>query len=300
MLMKKKKTTILSERAVLANLTISRWGARRFDDGVADEVLKEKKAEKDVGLFTKRLLNKAAMAKLRQVSDQARIYHNRHTQPWLDDGVRILATTMFLDYSAEMSKYKNAFDAAVNEFVSQYPKYIEEAKKELGDLFDEHDYPKASDIKRRFAWHLHILPCPNSEDFRVDLADEQMEAIKRDLDATLESQVKSALKDTARRLAEMIGHMAEKLKEYKPANKKSGAKATNQFRDSLVDNIRELAELLPSFNLDDDPDFEKLTKRIKEELCQHDAAVLREDDAVRKEVRASAEEILKQVNDFMA
>jgi hypothetical protein len=91
--------------------------------------------------------------------------------------------------------------------------------------------------------------------------------------------------------------MVIRLKGYKPATDKKRAEGT--FRDSLVENIRELVPLLESFNLTDDKALAALTKRIAKELCESDADVLREDEKTRKAVAKAAEDILKQANALM-
>lgn len=98
---------------------------------------------------------------------------------------------------------------------------------------------------------------------------------------------------TAHDIIEVVGHMAEKLKEYK-------VQPGKYFADSLVKNVRELAELLPAFNLTNDPKLTRLTKRIVKELCAEDASVLRKDDDVRKSVAKSADDILADVRTLLA
>ena len=59
--------------------------------------------------------------------------------------------------------------------------------------------------------------------------------------------------------------------------------------------MRELADLLPAFNLTDDPRLTAITERIQRELCVEDAKDLRQHDDVRAEVKKSADEIVAAV-----
>ena len=291
---------ILAHKAVLANLSISSWGVRRKEDEVADEVLKSKDATKESGLFTKRLLNKKAMKAIRAVRHSARAYHHMHTAPWMNDGTRILPTALYADYSAQMGKYRDEFDEAVKEFIKLYPTYIEQSRKELGKLFREADYPSAASLKARFAFDIIICNCPDSSDFRANLSDDDLKQIKSDWDRRVNGQMDVVVKDVGERLAEVVQHMVDRLKAYKPGDKKKNKKAEGLFRDSLVTNIRELADLLPAFNMGDDPKLAAIHKAVIEKLCKEDAEVLREDDNVRKVVAKSANDILKQINAFIA
>lgn len=293
-------TNILSKKAVLANLSISTWGVRRFDKEAANEVLDKRGAEHHTGLFTKRLLNKKAMEDIRSVKSAIRNYHNFRTQPWLEDGTRILPTALYLDYAKQMQTYKEEFAQAVAVFVKEYPSYIKQAQKELGSLFNANDYPGQAMVKKRFAFEVVILPCPDTADFRVTMDAGEMATIKADLEARLTAQITVALKDVGERLSSVVGHMAKRLKAYKPADSKKGKKAEGTFRDSLVENVKELAELLPAFNLNGDSKLEAIYKRVLKELCKCDADSLREDDNLRKSVAKAADEILKDVSAFLA
>jgi hypothetical protein len=94
--------------------------------------------------------------------------------------------------------------------------------------------------------------------------------------------------------------MAEKLKTYKEKGEKAKGEPRNYFRDSLVDNVRDLAALLPAFNLTDDPKVDALIDRINRELCSEDAKTLRKNADARESVAKSADEIVAEVGKFLA
>ena len=291
---------IIAEKATLARLSFSRWGGRVFDEAVANEVLDKKKANRNVGLFTKRLVSRSAMAEVNRIANAARDYHNYRTKPWLDDRTRILPNMICIEHLAKIGEFKGAFYGAVDEFIAAYPKYVKEAEREMGDLYDATDYPSVKGMRDRFSFDFILTPCPDSGDFRSTLDPDQMKEIKANLDHHMDSQLKAAMQDTGYQIREVVQHMAERLKAYKPGDKKKGTKTEGQFRDSLVENVRDLAGLLPAFNLNADPKLAELNQRIVDELCQHDADALREDDLIRKKVRVSADKILKDVSDFLA
>jgi hypothetical protein len=104
------------------------------------------------------------------------------------------------------------------------------------------------------------------------------------------------MRHTAKQIINMVGHMSEKLKEYKTG----GDGKRKFFLNSLVDNVRELAELLPAFNLTEDPKLTEIIARIQRELCAEDAGELRTNDAARESVQKSADEIVAAVSQFLA
>jgi hypothetical protein len=67
------------------------------------------------------------------------------------------------------------------------------------------------------------------------------------------------------------GHEAARL----PASTGPGHRTEGTFRNSLLENLRELARRPPVFNLTGDPILANISERINAELCTYDADDLR-------------------------
>lgn len=295
-------TNVLSRKAMLTSLSISSWGARKHESEITEEVLVRHNAEKETGSFTKRLLNSDAMEAIGAAKRKADNYHKEHTLPWHDAGkIRILPAELYPDFANKMRELKAEFYAAVDEFLQNYPKYMQDAKRSLGKMFNEADYPPLPSMRRAFKLDILIMPCPESADFRcASLSPEDLKDLRSELGSRVDNALEKGIADAARRAAEVIANMSEKLAGYKPADKKKGKKAEGKFHDSLVEHVRDLAGLLPAFNLNEDPKLTAIHKRIVKELCAYDADTLRADDDVRKQVATSAAAIHKAVSEFLA
>lgn len=286
----------LAEKAVLANLSFSRWGGYAYDRKATDEVHQSNNAAADAGNYNKRLLPKGATSKIDSVVNAAREYHKSHTSPWLDDGRRILPSTFYMEYAKRMKEFKQEFEDACADFFKEYPGYVKTAQKRLGKMFREDEFPAIAEIKAHYSFSLDILPFPDSADFRVEL--DGIDEIKREMQARMKEVYEGAMRDVAERITTLVGRMSERLKGYKPG--KPGKRAEGTFKDSLVDNIKELADVLPHLNMAGDPKLAKIIERINKELCQTDAETLREDDKLRKKVATSADQVLTAIADFIA
>jgi hypothetical protein len=284
-----KTTTPLSRKAVLVSVNISAWTARKLDKKVTDETNHKYNATKDAGRYNKLLIAAQHLADIVGVNSKARHTLYGMTQPWVDEGPRILANALYSKFADEFRVLKRDFNQAADRFAADYPSFVEERRRELNGLFNAADYPSADTIRSKFKFELTVLPFPAAEDFRSDLDDDTAAEIKQQLQATSKEAVSNAMHHTGQRIIETVGRMAEKLREYKTTEGKC-------FRDSLVDNVRELADLLPAFNLTGDKKLTAITNRITKELCAEDAAVLRENDAVRKDVQKSADDIVAAVS----
>ncbi len=290
--------SVLASRAMLCGLTIRQWSARRLDKKVTDEINTSHGAAADAGRYNKALVAKDALAGIVTAANAARSLHYARTLPWLDEGARILPAAGFEAYSNAMRDLRHAFEAAVAAFVAAYPSYVDDARVRLNGMFDPADYPEASEIADPFAFGVRILPVPDAADFRVDLADAQADEIRAAIESAARDALANATRDAWSRVAEVTGRMVERLNAFKPGG--PNGRAENVFRDSLVENVRELASILPGLNLTNDPALARIAERMESDLCQHDAADLRESDVLRRDTAKAAADILAEVSDFLS
>jgi len=289
----------LSSRAMLAGLRLSVWSARRIDRRVTDQVNAQQGAAADAGRYNKALLAKDALSAINAAVNEARSLHYSRTLPWLDDGARLLPAKAHLDYSRELARIKCDFDVAVDEFVATYPSYVADAQRRLGAMFNPEDYPAPDQVRGKFAFASRLLPVPDAADFRVDVGDAAAAEIKAQIEQATQDALRAATRDVWERIAEVVGRMAERLRAYQPPQR-PGDRVEGIFRDSLVENVRDLCALLPSLNLTGDADLARIADAMQRDLCAHDADELRQWDQAREDTAARAEAILADVRDFLA
>jgi hypothetical protein len=288
--------SMLATRAVLARPTIRVWTARKLDKRATAETLADHGAAADAGRFHKTLVARSSLAEIAQAAGAARTLHYARTLPWGDDGARILPTALYADYLRDMRSLRHQFDGAVSAFVATYDAHRDAARASLGSLFAESDYPTAREIAGRFGFDVAVYPVPQSTDFRVEVGD----AVRQDLAARVEAAVADAMRDAAARLVETVKTLADRLRDYQPA--RDGQPAAGIFRDSLVGNLRDLAAVLPAFNLAGDPRFDDLAARVGALLDLSPAIVggdqpdplaadLRSDETLRRRVADAADQI---------
>src|SRR5882672_6848399 len=239
-------TSILSERAMLSVLKISMFTARKLDKNVTAETLERHNAAPDAGAFHKRLLSKEAMADIVRIHGAARTFHYDRTLPWLDDGPRILSAMAHSTYWSQMERYQEEALEAHRRFVDGYPEFVEHARQTQNGLFNATDYPSPAMIGRKFGFQITLLPFPDAKDFRVDIGDAATARIRAEIEDRSREALGVAVKDVFERVKDKVSAMVERLQAYKPSY--GDAKAQGIFRDSLVSNIADLVDLMPSLN----------------------------------------------------
>lgn len=289
----------LSERAVLTSLHIGMWAGEVLDRKITDEVATTHNAEKDAGRYTKRLFSRKAQHGIVVCLNEARRAHRAMTLPWGDDGTRILSAAGFMLHSESMRDARIRFEEAVEAFLRDYPnEHMAEAKVRLKKMFDANDYPPLEKARNRFNFDVEITPVPERGDLRVKLSNEQVKSITKDIEQRTQQRLDAAMQDVFIRIRDVAERMAERLRAFKPHP--GMGRPEGIFKDSLVGNIKELAELLPSLNLTEDQRIEDLRQRLINELTAFDPKELREDIVIREQTARNAEDILAKVRGFIA
>jgi len=269
----------IADKAMLINLSISVWTARKHDKR-ADKTVNDAFNATDSGRFSKVLIAEEAIKAVQATATTARTFHYTHTLPWLDDGWRLLPAKEFPEYSAEVRRLDAAFELSVDTFKANYDALVQDAKLRLNGLFNPADYPKS--ISAKFGFETNIRPVPVAGDFRVSLRSDETEAIQAAIEQRTQAALAAAHADLYRRLAEAIGHFADKMDTQNAI-----------FRDSIIENLRELCELLPRLDITNDPTLNKIRREVEGKLLIHAPGDLRQNEAERASAGRDAAEILK-------
>jgi hypothetical protein len=273
--------TAIQDAAMLATLNISQWTARKYDKKVSSEVEKAHSA-KDAGRFNKMLIAKEALEDIAKIAGAARTFHYKLTLAWDDNGPRLLPASMFMQYGEKLRDFKSQYKNAVDRFVRDYPALKNDAITRLGTMYNPLDYPDVSEIARKFSMEVTIDPIARADDFRVQLNEGYVKEIKREMEQRLNERQKVAVQGCWERVRDVVAHMHERLSDEEAV-----------FRDSLINNARELVDLLPGLNFMNDPELELIRTEVDRMLV--DPGRLREDKGLRNETAQKAADILARL-----
>lgn len=276
----------LSGSALIVNLSLSVWTGRKLDKRVSEEVDQAKSTKTRAGNYHKNLLaGSGKLEEIGKVANAVRTWHYTVTQPWGDNGDRVLNMATFMDYKARLSEYEQQFALAVNNFLNEYDTLVAAAAFQLGDLFNREDYPLREQIVEKFGFRYAFTPLPTAGDFRVDIGEEGLREMRDHYEGVLSSRVNDAMRDAWERLHDVLSRMSERLADTEDGKRKI-------FRDSLVENAIEVCGLLRHFNITGDLKMEAMRMELEDAMRNVDASTLRESDLLREQTKQKVDAML--------
>lgn len=278
----------ITNSSVLVELNISVWTANKLDRGATAKVTADNNASSNAAKVHKNLMEGTTMRNgIANLATAARAWHLMRSLPWADGGQRLLPTSLFLDYKAQMNNYHAAFNAMVDEFVDKYPALVQTAKNYLGNLFDPDDYPSADEVRSKFGFKLTFSPVPESGDFRLDIPADALAELSQQYESNFNTRVAEAMREPWDKLRKTLVAMTEKLTDKEGEDKK-------RYHDSLVGNIQDMCGLLTHLNVGKDPKLEEARREVEGMLTGVSMDLIRESAVARATTKEKVDSILKQ------
>jgi len=273
----------IASSAVLIDLNLSVWTARKLDRNVSKEIDTRKQATTRAGNYNKHILaGSDQLEAINKLGGEIREWHTRQTLPWSDTGTRLLPMSNFFDYKKQLGEYEALFKERVDRFVNEYPNIVRVMAYKLGDLYDASEYPEASKIASKFNIRYTIMPVPEKNDFRVDIESDIRSEMEREYEKAYEGRVEAAMADAWSRLHTTVEHMIDRL----------SGEDKKIFRNSLIENALELTSLLTKLNVTKDPKLEMARQALEKSLVGVTPDDLRQSKGARDEVLAKVNQIM--------
>lgn len=275
----------ISGSAMLVELSIRNWAGRKLDKSASQKVTIDNRASTGVANVNKKLLGDCAeLSAVLKFAANVRNSHYAMTMPWSDTGLRLLPTSQYFKYNEQMIALKAEYFRLVEEFLSSYGWEITQAQVKLGDLFNPDEYPSAASLQSKFGFGFTYIPLPEAGDWRIDIESDAKQELAQHYQSYYRRQLEAAMADVNQRAYDVLIRMSERL-DYEDNEKKV-------FRDSLVTNVLEIADLMDACNLTNDPAMKGNAQTLRDLLRGIDADDLREDHRLRRATKKAVDEVI--------
>lgn len=279
----------ISASSVLVELNISCWPGQIVDKRITDNVLVSNGATtSDAGLFRKNLMAGSTLRKdIADFAASCRLWHNTMTLPWSDRGPRLLPTSLFLDYKLEANRRKAQYDHMVAHFMAEYPQLQTQAPQFLGSMFNPADYPTVEELQAKFGFRMVFTPLPQAGDFRLDVANEDLEELRKQYDNSLNARMEEAMQSQWDKLHDLLMRMSDKLKLSL-----NNEDAKMRWHDSFITNAQDMCQMLTHLNVTKDPKLEEARRELEQAIRGVGIDDIKTDEVTRHKVKERLDAIL--------
>jgi len=283
----------ISERAMLSTLTIQMWGGERIDNAASNELAASKHAERGSSKVVKRLVPDLYLKPIKQQAESIRHIWRTSTLPWTNDGQRINSTETFLPLMDKLVPAIDKFRDMGREFSERhYPTIVLGAASRLGDLFDMSDYPHPSVIAERFGAEISFSPV--ASDWRVKMGDAEIAYLTKQIEGKIADGIEIAMGTLVSSAVEQVQRLYDRLDALD--NVADDQRAV--LKGAVLEGIERIALEIPSMNITGDERLNHIARDIKAKLAKYDAAALRQNPALREEVKTSSRSILDTLSQY--
>jgi hypothetical protein len=275
----------------LFEMSISVWTGRKQDKAASAAAATAHGADKRLLNTSKSLLGDCAeLDAVRKFAANARNFVYSSTTAWGDLGQRFLPMATFPKFHGEITGLQVEFDRLVEEFLSVYEFARAQAQAKLGALFNADEYPDVNVLRSKFKFVIAYPPVPEANIFS-NIQDEAEKYLASEYAKHYTERIEASMREVWDRVYDALKHMSERL-DYQGGDTKD----KKIFRDSMLENIRELAAMLPAFNVTGDSRLSRLHMELDQALIGVTPDALREDDGFRKDTKSRVDGILKSMS----
>ena len=284
-------TPTISSSALRVGLSISAPTMRKQDKRATTQVILHNNARKGSANVSKKLIMSNAHEDMTRLIAQIRAFHREQTVPWGDLGDRLVSNQNLIDYKNNMAQLEDEFWDLAKRTEDEYPQAVAQARLEvtgLGYMFNEAEYPSVDQLRRKFKFSLVFEAVPDVGDFRVDIGNQAANEMREQYKQVLSDRINAVHQDLAERLAEPLQRMSKGL-DYNEGEKPSG------FRDTLVDNVLSIVDLMRTCNLNGDAHIAGIQQDLRNTLKGVTPDGLRRDPNLRADTKRKVDAIIKNL-----
>ena len=270
------------KRACLIQLTSSVWmGSKMLDQNYMNKV----SANSELLRGRKFLINPELLGPLHTSAHQSRDLVKRYSLPFPITGLYLIPKESLTFVDERLKFQKEKYEEKVEAFIACYDVARDEAKRHLGELFNEADYPLDIRSKFKFDWRFLALDVPGKGSV---LSPEVYEREKKKFEDMMSEARDLAAITLREEFAEIVGSLVANL------NSTSGQPKT--IKSSMFNKLHEFINDLTTKNIFDDKKLMELAKIARDTISGINPYGLNYNDQMKTKIKVS----MKTLNDAIA
>lgn len=211
------------------------------------------------------------------------------TLAYPDPGVRLIKQGQVEHFHGQMEEFRGQLDEAVAKLDRHYADLKAAARRRLGQLFNEADYPPELTGLFSLEWEFPTIEPP---DYLYELSPALYEQERQRVASRFEEAVRLAEEAFAGELAHLIDHLAERLAPGPEGQRKV-------FRDSALGNFSEFFQRFQRLNVSSNAQLDALVEQAQQLLQGVTPDQVRTWPELRQRVQAGMEGVRQQLDNLV-
>ena len=277
------KATELLKNTVILSYSVHCW----TNNGKANIANIETEAEKSRLRVTKKLVDSDQLKAVRDYQNKAKGWIKMRSVPaFFKDALVLVKTDMVKEVEQKLNDSVNETSELVEAFLAAYPAQKEAAKKALGNMYEERDYPTANELRSSFGITWNWIELNVSE----NLPDTIRARESKKLNDMWENSIQEIIMALRTGFKEFVDHAVDRL-TVKPGEK------AKTFRDSLIPNFQQFLDTFSARNVVNDAELAALVDKAKKLISGVSPEDLRDDTKLRDFTAKKFAELKKSVDE---
>ncbi len=221
-------------------------------------------------------------------------YAKDNTVPWTT-GVELLNIQNYMDFTNGLRELIHKANDAVDDLYNNWDAEVAAdlgrlsaiaASKGKPSLANPADYPDADEMRAKFSIEVRYLPVPTADGFdpRLGISDEDKATVQKQLDDACANASAHVLNEMIEPMRRAVSKLTVKIGED-----------GSVFRDSMIDNMVDVASRMAKVNVSDDP---VIAERIKD--LQSLVGTYANNKDMLRNVPSVREKAATQIDDLMS
>jgi hypothetical protein len=225
-----------------------------------------------------------AIRRLTSIKTRNGKYWRGLTLPYVEDGIRLLRQSDIDSFVQTMEGFRDELTQGEAGLRVVYPELKAGARRNLGRLYYEGDYPEEVRGLFQVEWDFPSVEPPDFLILRPEIYEEQCRRVA----ARFEEAVRLAEQAFATEFSRLLAHLTERL-----TNGENGERQT--FRDSAVTNLRAFFERFSHLNVRSNPELDRLVEQAQQLVEGIGPQELRDNNTLRQNIASQMAVVQSQV-----
>lgn len=211
------------------------------------------------------------------------------TLPYIEPGVRLLRRGDVSVFDDRMDNIRDELAEAVEELDRCFAELVDQARSQLGHLFDASDYPVSMSDLFALSWDFpSVTPPAYLRTVNPAVYEQECQRVQ----AKFAEAVELAEQTFAEELSQLVSHLAERLSGSVDGKPKV-------FRDTAVTNLTEFFDRFRHLNIGSNEDLDQLVENARQVVSGVNPKDLRDRTSLRDRVARSLTQVETSLDDLM-